>query len=73
MAIRYVGGDVVPTSARLVSLHSTKAQISLAGRTRHVVETGHLDDQHGRFTLFSTREGDVFGFTLDEMTRAIFN
>jgi hypothetical protein len=73
MAYQIVKSVAVPSDVRLVNLHGKKAQISLNGRTQHVMETG----TPGRLSMFMLTtfrniRGEEFGFDSTEIERAIF-
>ena len=72
MATVMIEGAPYPSGARMLTIHGKKAQIFAAGRTRHVVESRQVAGLTTVTTFFRTVDGAEYGFTTDEIVRAIF-
>jgi hypothetical protein len=71
MSVLFIEGHPCASGARLLSVHGKKAQICVAGRTQHVLETGSAPFTFASMiTMFRNIRGEVYGFTTDEVIAA---
>ena len=68
LGVRIIEGKPCTTGAQLLTIHGKKAQISVCGKTQHVVEIRCESD----LTYFRNAIGEEYGFTSQEIRHAIF-